>query len=519
MVASVLLAGSLATLWATLFAGDGGDLAAQYAWTRFVGSHPGSPYDLSWYGGMHAVSYSVLTPYLMAWFGVRATAVVAGVLSAAILARLMIRSGMGRPLLPSLCGAAGLSCDIASGRVTFSIGILFALAATLVVVETRRTPWGGAAGGGALAVLATMASPVDGLFLLVVAPAVWLTGRRGAAVALAGGPVLVVGSTTLLFPFYGVQPYPPSEALLVLFTVLPLALLAPRTWRAVRAAGWVYLTGTLLTLLIPSPVGSNVERLALLFATALLVAAARATRGRRAQALWLAFTVALCWQSVIPVQDLRTAAPAVRWTGFTVPLRTELSRLGANRARVEVVPTDTHVESSTLAPYLELARGWNRQLDTTRNPLFYRGVLTAAGYHVWLRQWEVGYVVLPATGLDYAAVAEGHIVAAGQPWLRQVWSDPHWTVYRVTDAVPLVSAPATVLSAGQSEVRVLLPSAGSVLVHVLWSPWLTVLGSSGSGCLEQAGVWTRLRAATAGTFRIGSSYSPARAVLCPLPGT
>jgi hypothetical protein len=167
---------------------------------------------------------------------------------------------------------------------------------------------------------------------------------------------------------------------------------------------------------------------------------------------------------------------------------------------------------------VELARGWNRQLDTTRNALFYQSVLTAADYRLWLHQWAVGYVVLPATELDYAAVAEGRIVAAGQPWLHKVWSDPHWTVYRVTDAVPLVSAPATVLRAGQSEMTVRLPAAGSVLVRVLWSPWLTVRGSS-TGCLEQAGVWTRLRAATAGTFRIGSSYSSTRAAPCRLPGT
>ncbi len=516
VVAAVLLAVVVLAVWALCFATDGGDLAAQYAWTQFASAHPGSAYDLAWYGGMHPVNYSVLTPYLMAWLGVRTTGVLAGILSAALLARLLERSGLDRPLLPALCGAAALACDIVSGRITFGIGALFALAAVLVVYEQRGTPRVRITAAGLLGLLATLASPVDGLFLLVAAPALFLTGRRRAACALAVGPPLVVGTTTLLFPFYGVQPYNLAELALVLATALPIAVWAPRSWPAVRVGAWTYVLGNVLTLLIPSPIGSNVERLSLLFAAPLLLAAARLARGRRAVALWIGCAIALSWQTVQPVVDLIGAAPATGWTQYAKPLGAELDRLGAYRARVEVVGADSHVEASTLAPYVELARGWNRQVDLARNPLFYAGQLTPAAYHAWLRNWAVGYVVLPKTTTDYGSAAEGRLVAAGEPWLQPVWRDAHWAVYRVAGAVPLVSAPATVVKAGEAQLTLRVPTPGTTVVRVVWSPWLAVL-DGGAGCLAPDGDWTRLTTRTPGTFRIGAQYTLPRGTPCAKP--
>ena len=512
---AVLVAGSLQVLWAVFLVNGGGDMAAQYAWTQFAASAPGAAYNLAWYGGMHPVSYSVLTPYLMAWLGVRTAAVVAGTLSAAVLARLLVRCGLRRPLLPAVCGAAGLSCDTASGRITFGIGVFFALAAVLVVYETRSRPLGAAA-AGLLAVLATLASPVDGLFLLSVAPAMLWTGRRAAGLALAVGPVLVVATTTALFPFYGVEPFPLREAAMVVATTLPVALLAPSTWRTVRTTAWVYLLGSLLCLLIPSPVGSNVERLALLFAASVLLAAARTTRGRRRTVLWTAFALALAWQTCFPIDDLWDIAPASGWSQYVKPLEAELTTLDADRSRIEVVPTSTHIESSLLIPHVELARGWNQQVDIMRNPLFYRPTLTPAAYHTWLHTWAVQYVVLPNAPLDQGAVAEGRIVTAGAPWLQPVWHDTHWQLYRVTDAVPLASTPARVLQAGESTLTLQVPTAGSILVRVVWSPWLQIL-DHGDGCLTPDGPWTLLHAHTPGTYRIGAPYTLHRPPPCPKP--
>lgn len=516
VVAALLVAGVLHMLWALFLATDGGDLAAQYAWTEFADRNPDSAYNLSWYGGMHPVSYSVLTPYLMAALGVRTTAVIVGTASAAVFARMLMRSGVERPLLPALWGAFALWCDSVSGRVTFAVGVFFGLTAAWIIFEElgNRTLRGSTA--AALGALATLASPVAGLFVEVVAAALFFTGRKKEACAMAAGPVLVMTATTLFFPFYGVQPFSFWGAMLPIGVSVPLALWAPEAWRPVRLAAAVYCVGVALTLAIRSPVGSNVVRLALLFAGALLLAAAAGRRRlepRKVMALYMAFAVTAVWQIFKPVQDLLTTAPAANWSSYARPLVGELGRLNATQGRVEVVSAESHWEAAGLAPYVNLARGWNRQIDVERNPLFYDGNLTSAAYHDWLRQWAVDYVVLPKAVPDDAAVAEAQLVSRGQPWLRPVWHDEHWQVFRLADPLPMATPPSKVVRAGASELTVQVPAAGSVMVRVTWSPWLEVLGG-GRGCLEKDGEWTLLRASGPGLYRIGALYHLPRGTPC-----
>ena len=44
---------------------------------------------------------------------------------------------------------------------------------------------------------------------------------------------------------------------------------------------------------------------------------------------------------------------------------------------------------------MPLARGWLRQLDTGRNPIFYKGELNPVTYASWLTENAVRYVALP----------------------------------------------------------------------------------------------------------------------------
>ena len=130
VLVATVLAGVLHLLWWRLLATPGGDIAAQDAWAAFARAHPGSAYDLAWYGGMHPVSYSAISPYLMAVLGVRPTMVVVGTLSAGLLALLLERSPHVRhPMLPAVFGALALTGNAVSGRVTFGLGLLFGLAA------------------------------------------------------------------------------------------------------------------------------------------------------------------------------------------------------------------------------------------------------------------------------------------------------------------------------------------------------------------------------------------------------
>jgi hypothetical protein len=520
IVLAALLAGVLSVVWALWLARDAGDLAAQYAWTAFARHHPGSAYNLSWYGGIHPASYSVLSPYLMAWIGVRTTGVLACTGSAALGALLLTRSGIRRPLVPALWLSVAIWCNLATGRITYLLGLLFALAAATLVLggtDRRARPVIAAV----LGMVATLCSPVAGLFIEVLATALFLVGNRRLAYLLAPGPPLVIAATSLLFPFSGVQPFPWASALLTIASGAVVAVLVPPAWRTVRAGAWVYALGVGLCWALPTPIGSNVERLALLASAAVLICAAtvREGRGWRTVATYVAAAGLAAWTLVQPIASVIATAPETDAVADARPLIAELLHLNAEQRRVEVVPLRTHWEASGIAPYVDLARGWNRQADVQRNPLFYDDTLTPASYRSWLLNWSVGYVVLPTAEPDSAGIAEAQIIAAGPAWLAAVWSDADWRVYRVEGSDPLASAPATASYAGPAALTVHLPQAGSALLRIAWSPWLAIDGvdddAAPHACLAQNGSWTELFAPVGGTFTIEARYSLDRGSPCP----
>ena len=100
---------------------------------------------------------------------------------------------------------------------------------------------------------------------------------------------------------------------------------------------------------------------------------------------------------------------------------------------MEVPLTKAHWESAYLAGHdgIELARGWERQLDTRYAAIFYRPTLSPAAYKAWLAENKVQYVALPDAPLDKAGSLEGTLIARGLPYLRELWHSKHWRVYRV----------------------------------------------------------------------------------------
>ena len=503
-VLSVGLVIPLYAVWAWLFATGGGDLAAQDAWTEFTSRFPGSAYNLSWYGGTHVANYSVLSPYAMSWFGVRTVAVASGLASSWCAAALLARTSLARPLAPALLASFALWCDVVSGRTTFALGTAFALAACLAVSggSRRLVP------AATCSVLATLASPVAGLFL-VVAGAAWLLARdlwRAAVLLLP--PVVVVALTTVVFPFQGEQPmsfgriWPPF-----LFSAV-VATWAPREWRIVRLGAAVYAVGIVLAYLVPSPIGDNVERLAGLFAPAVLAACLLAARGGpvRVVSLGVALTLSVAWLTEKTVDDLVISTSVPAWAAHTGGVTGELRRLGADRTRIEVVPARDHREATVFARQFSLARGWNRQLDMRRDGLFYGPELPAAAYHAWLRDQAVGFVVLHDGRPDDHAVQEAALLNTPPNWLTPVWHDADWRVFRVRDATPMVSGRGSVVRLTGGDIVVSVPRPESVTIRVAYSPWLRV--SHGTACLSKSGSgpWTRLTAPRAGTYDIGSPY-------------
>ncbi|MFC9427423.1 hypothetical protein [Streptomyces sp. NPDC056987] len=528
----------LYAVWVVALATGGGDLAAQFAWAGFMARHPGSAYNLSWYGGTHTANYSVLAPPLMAVLGVRTASVLAGLAGSWALGLLLVRTGVRRAVWPALLGSVALWCNVASGRTTFALGAaigLFALLATLglrtslpgtSLPRSGRLRTARLVSAWLLAASATLASPVAGLFLVVVGAAYLLDRQWVSGAGLVVPPFLVVAATTLLFPFEGEQPMSPGKLWMPLVTCAALCLAAPRSWRVVRYGAFVYAAGVVLTFSVSSPIGTNVERLVGLAGPPVLLAAlltrgpgplrtlrapARPSRPSRAVVLPLVLLVTVCvntyWLLSKTEDDLVVSTSVPAWAAHTEGVVAALDRLGADRTRVEVVPARNHREADVLAPYVNMARGWNRQLDVERGRLFYdggRGARTLApdAYRAWLDRWAVGLVVLPHGKPDSPAAAEAAVVADGPQWLTPVWRDSHWTVYRVRDAVPLVTRPAEVVRSDAASMVVRMEAAGSVTVRIAYSPWLRAPGA----CVSRAGDWIRLTAPAAGEYRLDSAY-------------
>ncbi len=569
VVVAMLVGGVLHVLWWLFLANSGGDIAAQDAWAEFARTHPGSAYNLAWYGGMHPVSYSVLAPYIMAGIGVRPTMMIAGTLSAGLLAWLVAGRGEGRARWwPALYGAAALVGNAVSGRVTFALGTMFGLAALCVVFAWPRAERSARERRirGVLAVLssalATAMSPVAGAFLGLVAATVWLRARRTAAYVLGVPPVAVVAVSALLFPFSGRQPMAWYSAILPVCLGVAVVILTPRTWRTVQVTGAVYIVAVLAAWLVPSPVGTNVARLGLLFGGVVLVAAVAlgpwrtSMVGRRYGAnaarvlLAAGLITSTTWQVALAARDAVSTAPPASFSSDIAPLLRQLEARGAQLARVEVVPTRSHREAAAIAPHVPLARGWNRQVDAERNPVFYRDrELTANAYRRWLHRWAVHYVVLPVDAPpDPAAAAEAALVAGGLPYLDRVWYDDQWSLYEVHRATPLVSPPAQVVAYDPAELTITTPRAARIVVRIADSPWLSLVdadgdplpsvetsdpvdsldGGAGPACLSGLdaeypdGVgrgprddWLVLHAPAAGTYRIAAPYKLPRGTSCP----
>ncbi|MEU1644454.1 hypothetical protein [Micromonospora zamorensis] len=500
----------------------GTDLAAQVARAEFADRYGAAPIDLGWYGGVNQYGYSLFTARLGALIGMRPLGAVAAVLGAAALGWLFVRGRARRPLLAGVLGAVVLVGNLASGRVTFAVGLAFGLLALCAVSAERPPRPVRLALAAGCAALATAASPVAGLFTGLAGAALLLAALRrgdGPGRALPGGwrserplaeglvlavaPAVTLAPIALLFGNGGTQPYSAESMRINVALAVLVAVVLPRRRRVLRV-------GALLTVLllvgayyVPSPIGSNALRLPLLFALPVLAGYAPLPGP------WLAGLLAatVWWQSPVMLSDVTRAGAAESAPAFYRPLVAELDRRQPV-GRVEVVPLRDHWESAYLPPTVPLARGWERQVDSDRNALFYDGTLSAQTYEQWLRDKAVTYVVVaPDAPADRWGRDEAALIRGDLPYLREVWRDPTWRLYEVVDPTPLVGAPGRLVTADRGAVR-LTATPGDVPVKVRWSRWLSLDGPD--GCLRPgADGWTEVRVRAAGDYSISSSLAPA----------
>jgi hypothetical protein len=371
----------------------GSDLSAQVARAGFFAEHGYTPIDLRWYAGVDQLGYSLLSQPVMALLGVRVTGGLALVAAATLLAVLFRRTGVTRPWAGSLVGAFCIAGNLVSGRITYALGVALGLAALVALTAPR---WQRLAAVAAL--LAAAASPVVALFLGLVGVTLLLDRRVRAGLLIAVPAALPLLVTALLFGDGGWMNISRTDTTRAVVAGLAVALLVPL--RPVRIGAALSAVGVLAAALIHTPVGLNATRLAVMFTLPVLAACARPPRPRLTVVPMV--VLAGVWQPPVAVSDVRDLGNPTADPAFFRPL---LDRLGRETltGRVEIPPTRAYWEAAHLGK-VPLARGWLRQADIDRNPLFFAdipgtrgtgGELTPASYRAWLADRAVQFVALP----------------------------------------------------------------------------------------------------------------------------
>ncbi|HEV7772245.1 MAG TPA: hypothetical protein VGO48_03015 [Conexibacter sp.] len=486
--------------------------AAEYrAW---LFGHAGfAVWDAQWYGGHHLPGYSILFPPLAYWLGPRVVGALA-VVAAAILFERIAHTRYGeRAWLGATWFAAGAVTTLFSGRLTFVLGLVPALAALLALQRstTRERGTAALALAIALALLTPLASPVAALFLALAGTAYALGERRASGMLIAGAALAPVAALAVAFPEGGIEPFAFSSFWPVLAFAAVALVLVSREERTLRIGVVLYVLGCTAAFVLDTPIGGNVVRLGALTAGPL---AALVLWPQRRTALLLLAPFLLWWQWTAAVNDVRTASgdPSVH-AAYYAPLLTALDRAGAQggaTGRIEIPFTRLHWEARHVAPTIPLARGWERQLDLEVNPLFYGDQtnappLTPVRYRAWLDRMAVRWVAVPDLRLDYSAQDEARLIAHGLPYLRLVWHGVHWQLYEVTDPKPLADTPARVLQTDTDSLALAVPRPATIKLRVRWTPYWAV--TQGDACVEPDGDWTQLRVRRAGTIRLATRFS------------
>ena len=503
----MLLAGLFAIAYLILRPASA-DLAAQAFRADLFASHGYLLWNDYWYAGHYLPGYSILFPPLGAVLGPRLVGALAAVAAAGLFGALARYRHGDRARLATLWFGAGAAAMLFSGRITFALGIAIGLGALLALQRDRPLL------AAALAVLTALASPVAGLFLAFAGVAVILAGDRRGGAAVALPALAAVATLSFSFPTGGDEPFAFTAFIGVPLFALAALWLLPAEERALRWGVAVYAIASIVAFAVANPLGGNMARLGALAAGPVM---ALGLAGRRPVALAVVALPLLYWQWVAPVRDLSAAAgdPSVH-SSYYEPLLAQLERRTRGQpVRVEIPPTRNRWEANYVAPHFPLARGWLRQLESGDADLFTGGNLTAAAYRSWLDDRGVSYVAVPDAEPDYLSTDEEALIRGGLPYLRSVWSDQHWRLYRVEHSLGLVSRAGDSLEPGgrRNRLTALGPASftlstrdsGPFLVRVHYTRYWTV--TAGSACVQRDGEWTEVVVRNPGTVTVSARFS------------
>lgn len=514
---------SLLALW-LLWLPPSPDLAGQVYRVHLFAVDGFSLWDNNWYGGHYLLGYSLLFPPLAALLGLHPLGAIAVVASTVLFARLAQMRFGARWAAATALFAVGATGDLFIGRITFALGVSFGLGAVLAAAHRRR---GSAA---LLSLLCAAASPVAGLFLALAAAADLFTHRAFARAAALAGPALVLILTlAALFPEGGEEGFAFSSLLAAAGLSALVMLLLPAHERLLRHGLVLYLLALTLAYLVSSPMGSNAVRLGVLFTPAILLGSVGVEDLRRAPgrlARWISrraphvpadalsprmarWTLALLclglmlWQLDGPVtQSVQASTDPSTHPSYYQPAIAYLdAHSNGEPLRIEVPFTQSHWDATILGQRFALARGWDRQLDTRYDDLFYDPQLTAAAYRAWLLQTGARFVALSDAPMDFSSRQEAALIRGGLPYLRLVFHSTHWHIYAVQGALPLVQGPGRLTVVKPTGFTLLAAARGSLLVRIHYTPYWQV--ASGAATVAEApGGWTRISSERAGAITV-----------------
>lgn len=432
-----------------------------------------------WYGGHYTLGYSVVFPPLAAWFGPVLVGIVSSVAATmCLLLLLRDRYGPVSAFAAACWFAVGTAVNLAVGRLPFALGLAFGLLALLAYQR------GHGLSAVVAALLAPLASPVAGVFLAVgiggLLVDLWLRRRQGehvslgVAVAMGVASVAPVAITSVIFPDPGVFPFRGAAFAGVLVCCVGVAVLLPAGERVLRLAAAFAAAVSLPLFVMANPLGGNMTRLVVLFVVPVMMCAL----WRRRPRLVMMAAVPLSFWLVLPAfaSAGHISDPAGR-PEYHQPLVDFVTSAAGPIGRVEIPFTDGHWEVAYVAPYVPIARGWERQIDMDRNLILYDPTITAGQYRQWLDDNAVRWVALPDVALDEGGTAEAALIEHGVPGLQLVHTSQHWRIWEVNDAEPIVEDPGVLLRESPDEIVIAVDRPGTVLVRAWYMPYWSANGA------------------------------------------
>ncbi len=497
------------------------DLAAHVFRAELFGREGFTIWNGQWYGGHHTPAYSLLSPPLGWLLGPQLMGALSAIGATACFTELARGHwGPQAARLGTLLFGAGSATLLFTNRLPFALGVAFGMGAVLALQHGRRVT------APVLAVVAALGSPVAGLYLFMAgvayalaAPGHYARRRRTDGLSLAAGGLVPPVLLNVAFPEGGYAPM-----MFTTFVAIPIFCAAawaaiPRSERTLRWAIVLYAVGSTLAYALPTAMGNNAVRLGALLGGPVLACVLAGTWRHRPRgqvvalvALLAGFTV---WQWSSAVRDTYKAAtdPVAADADYFDPVREYLALL-PDQARVEIPFTLGHWEGAQVAAEAPLARGWLRQLDTGRHPIFYGDGLNELTYASWLSENAVRYVALPDAKPDASSYRERALIEqpGGLPYLKLRARFDHWRIYEVTLPGPMVipqdDANIQLEQLGSDEVLLRVSRPGEAVVRVRWTPYWLAKG----GCVERDGAWTRVTASKRGFLRLVTRFSPERVV-------